>query len=338
MASVATVGALAMLIISQPTDEEQTQISGYKTQEIGGFILKGLTVLITVGAFLYFGLQENGFLRLLAKGVSSMFAPIGAKTPVYSGAFILAFILSLPFLLTIFFMSIGREAVKQGRWQAVPIIGDFAELTSRLGWMTLLVLAVVVTYRISDTTMGVMTLPLYIDLGYSKDVIGLVKGFFGITIFLIGAILAGQSVSRFGMSKTLIIGAILTILTNLAFTWLAQVKVPHSAYLFITIGADNIAGGFAGTVFIAFMSIMTNVKYSATQYALFSSMFAFYGKSIAGFSGVLADKVGYEVFFIITAFFGIPALLLVLYAAHSGFTASLMVDHQNHSSGKDANL
>ena len=118
----------------------------------------------------------------------------------------------------------------------------------------------------------------------------------------------------------MIIGAILTVSTNLAFAWLAQVETPRPAYLFITIGADNIAAGFAGSVFIAFMSIMTNKKMSATQYALLSSLFAFYGKSLAGFSGKLADAVGYETFFIITGLFGIPAFILAILAARARFT------------------
>ena len=123
-----------------------------------------------------------------------------------------------------------------------------------------------------------------------------------------------------GLGRAMIIGAVLTVLTNLTFAWLAQVETPRAIYLFVTIGADNIAAGFAGSVFIAFMSVMTNRKMSATQYALLSSLFAFYGKSLAGFSGLLADAVGYEVFFVVTALFGIPAFLLAIIAARMRFT------------------
>ena len=115
-------------------------------------------------------------------------------------------------------------------------------------------------------------------------------------------------------------------MTNLAFAWLAQVDTPRAIYLFVTIGADNIAAGYAGSVFIAFMSIMTNKEMSATQYALMSSLFAFYGKSLAGFSGVLADAVGYELFFIITGLFGIPALCLAIWATIGKFTDGINDD------------
>ena len=174
----------------------------------------------------------------------------------------------------------------------IPILGDFADIVRRTGWWSLLVFAMVATYRISDTTMGVMTGPLYIDLGYDKSTIGTVKGAFGIFILIVGAFLGGLQAMRYGLARAMIVGAILTIMTNLAFAWLAQVDTPRAIYLFVTIGADNIAAGYAGSVFIAFMSIMTNKEMSATQYALMSSLFAFYGKSLAGFSGVLADAVG----------------------------------------------
>jgi len=202
----------------------------------------------------------------------------------------------------------------------VPILGDFADIVRRTGPWAMLIMAMVVSYRISDTTMGVMAGPLYIDLGYDKSTIGAVKGAFGITVLIVGAFLGGLIATRDGLARAMIIGAVLTVITNLAFAWLAQVETPHAAYLFVTIGADNIAAGFAGSVFIAFMSVMTNKKMSATQYALLSSLFAFYGKSLAGFSGVLADKVGYEAFFVITAMFGIPAFVLAIWAAKSRFT------------------
>ena len=142
-----------------------------------------------------------------------------------------------------------------------------------------------------------------------------------ITLFMIfGAFLGGLFATRYGMGRSMVIGAVLTIITNLAFAWLATVTVPRAAFLFVTIGADNIAAGFAGGVFIAFMSILTNKAMSATQYALYSSLFAFFGKSLAGFSGLLADAVDYEMFFILTGLFGIPALILSIWTWLNGFT------------------
>ncbi len=291
-------------------------------------IIKGLTCLGVLGAFFYFGLREGGYLRILGSNIGQAFSylvsfiPENYRARTYAGFLFL--ILMLPFLATTYFLTIGRKQLAYEKTYAVPILGDFADIVRRVGWMALVVFAIVATYRISDTTMGVMAMPLYKDLGYQEGVIGTVTGFFGIFIMIVGAFLGGWMATKYGLAKAMIVGAVLTIITNLAFAWLASVKSPETIYLFVTIGADNIAAGFAGSVFIAFMSIMTNRKYSASQYALFSSLFAFYGKSLAGFSGMLADAIEYQNFFIVTALFGIPSLLLVIYTWYSGFTDRIM--------------
>ena len=231
---------------------------------------------------------------------------------VSSLLYVILFVLSLPYLFAVGLLTWGRDALKGQAIYDMPIIGDFADIIRRFGWLSLLLLLIVMTYRFSDYTMGVMAMPLYIDLGYSKGTIGLVKGAFGVTMLLIGSFAGGWSAIKFGLPKTLIVGALLTIITNMAFAWLAQVEAPLSQYLFVTIGADNLAAGYAGTAIIAFMSLLVNKDFTATQYALFSSIVAFSGKSIAGFSGVLADALDYQNFFIITALFGIPPLLAVL--------------------------
>ena len=308
---VAIIGASTSLWAPDVSKPEASRINPV----LGLFL--GLITLILIAAVLWLGLTEGGWLRRLI-GVIGTGLSIVPKE-ILAGFF--TFILFIPFLLAGWFMSpFGRRQLEGSAIYAVPILGDFADIVRRTGVWSLLILAMVVSYRISDTTMGVMAGPLYIDLGYDKSTIGTVKGAFGITVLIVGAFLGGLSATRKGLAHAMIIGAILTVITNLAFAWLAQVETPRAAYLFVTIGADNIAAGFAGSVFIAFMSIMTNKKMSATQYALLSSLFAFYGKSLAGFSGKLADTVGYETFFIITAMFGIPALVLAIVAARSKFT------------------
>ena len=277
----------------------------------------GIGTLAIIGTILWLGLNDGGWLRVTIGALGSVFSVVPLW--VLEGAGIL--ILSSPFLVALWFITErGRSQLQSGSVYSVPILGDFADLVRRTGVWALVVLGIVVSYRISDTTMGVMAGPLYIDLGYDKSVIGTVKGLFGISILIFGAFLGGLSAIRYGMGRSMVIGAVLTIITNLAFAWLASVETPRAIYLFVAIGADNIAAGFAGSIFIAFMSILTNKAMSATQYALFSSLFAFFGKSLAGFSGVLADAVGYEAFFVITALFGIPALLLSIWTWLSGFT------------------
>lgn len=221
-------------------------------------------------------------------------------------------ILAMPFLISILCLTAFKSSLNASSVYDMPILGDFMDILRRFGWATLLILFVVMTYRLSDYVMGVMALPLYIDLGYSKATIGLVKGVFGVSMLLVGAFAGGWSALKYGLPVTLVIGAALTIVTNIAFAWLAQVDSPVAAYLFVTIGADNIAAGYAGTAIIAFMSLLTNKNFTATQYALFSSLVAFSGKSLAGFSGALADIIDYEWFFIVTALLGIWPLIAVI--------------------------
>ncbi len=296
-------------------------------QDIIGLAALGVATLLLIAAFLYFGMRDGGYLRALGGAVKNLFnvalsglSPEGRKM---LGLSFLIFVFLLPFLGVLYFLTAGKKSLAGEAIYTVPIIGDFADIVRRTGWMALIVFAIVATYRISDTTMGVMAMPLYIDLGYAKSVIGGVKGVFGISMLIVGAFAGGWGATKYGMGKAMIIGAILTIITNLAFAWLATVSTPKAIYLFVTIGADNIAAGFAGSVFIAFMSILTNKKFSASQYALFSSLFAFYGKSMAAFSGVLADKIDYMWFFIVTSGFGVPALIFVIFTWASGFTDSI---------------
>lgn len=311
------IGGVAIIGASTPL--WAPDVSKPKTSEVRpilGLIL-GLVTLVLLAGLFWLGLNEGGWLRVLISFVGSALSAV--PVDVLGGVF--TFILFVPFILVGWFVTpYGKRQLENETIYAVPILGDFADIVRRTGIWALLILAMVVSYRISDTTMGVMTGPLYIDLGYDKSTIGTVKGMFGITVLIIGAFLGGLIATRRGLAHAMIIGAVLTVLTNLAFAWLAQVETPRAAYLFVTIGSDNIAAGFAGSVFIAFMSIMTNKKMSATQYALLSSLFAFYGKSLAGLSGKLADAVGYETFFILTGLFGIPALIFAIIGAKSQFT------------------
>lgn len=323
---LAAIGASTILWAGEPGEENPN--ASLNPAIVVPALFKGLLCLALVSAFFYLGLKDNGYLRIFGGWVGSGFRGFMGIFPESSHAIIgssfLGFILLLPFLVATYFLTLGRNALYNETTYSIPILGDFADIVKRTGWMSLVVLAIVATYRISDTTMGVMAMPLYIDLGFDKSVIGTVKGIFGISVMIFGAFLGGWMATKYGLAKSMIVGAILTIVTNLSFAWLATVEEARSIYLFATIGADNIAAGFAGSVFIAFMSILTNRKFSASQYALFSSLFAFYGKSLAGFSGILADAIGYQSFFVVTALFGVPALILVISTWLSGFTDKFM--------------
>ena len=196
------------------------------------------------------------------------------------------------------------------------VVCPFADFFARNGVRTaLLILAFIGTFRLTDYTMGVMSNPFYLDMGYTLQDIAVVAKIYGIAASVIGVIVGGIGVARLGTVRALVIGGVLVILTNLAFATLAFLDRPNLTGLALVVSADNFAYQFAGTAFIAYMSGLTNTTYTATQYALFSSIFALPGKLLMGLSGFVVDGVGYPLFFLYTSLLGIPSLLLISYLA-----------------------
>ena len=199
-----------------------------------------------------------------------------------------------------------------GRWFVDAVVCPFVEFFERNGRMALIILLLIATYKMSDITMGVMANPFYLDLGFTKTEIANVTKIFGFFMTIFGAALGGLFVIRYGIEKPLISGSVMIIVTNLLFVWLARTE-PNISILAVVISADNLSGGFATSAFIAYLSSMTNKTYTATQYALFSSLMTLPAKFIGGFSGIVVDAAGYAYFFLYAGLLGIPALLLIIY-------------------------
>jgi PAT family beta-lactamase induction signal transducer AmpG len=196
-------------------------------------------------------------------------------------------------------------------WFVGAVICPFADFFARNGWNALLILLFIAVFRMSDITLGVMAFPFYQDMGYSGSEIGIVSGLVGKFITITGALLGGVLVVHYGIMRMLLAGAIIVIITNLLFAWLAG-QEPLVIWLVLVVGADNLAGGLAGTVFIAYLSSLTNRAYTATQYALFSSIMLLLPKFIGGFSGVVVDASNYPTFFLYAATLGLPSVILIL--------------------------
>lgn len=197
-------------------------------------------------------------------------------------------------------------------WASGAVVSPFVDFFARNGAMALAILALIALYRVSDITMGVMANPFYLDLGFTKKEIADVSKVYGIFMTMIGAFLGGLLVARYGMMRPLLFGAVLMFLTNLVFAYLAATG-RDIRLLMLTISGDNLAAGMAGSAFIAYMSSLTSTAYTATQYALFSSLFSLPGKFLGGFSGIIVDANGYVFFFIYAGLLGIPAILLVIF-------------------------
>ena len=199
-------------------------------------------------------------------------------------------------------------------WLQGALVAPFADFITRYRWQAALVLGLIAVYRISDVVMGIMANPFYVDMGYTKEQVAAVTKIYGVVMTLAGAFVGGAMAMRWGVMRVLMLGAVLSASSNLLFAWLAG-QAPTVLGLTLVVSADNLAGGIASAAFIAYLSSLTNVQYSATQYALFSSMMLLAPKWLAGFSGQFVDAFGYPSFFISTACLGLPVLVLVALAA-----------------------
>lgn len=210
----------------------------------------------------------------------------------------------------------------QGIFDAVA--GPFVSFFRQHSKKAFLILAAVCLYRLSDFVMGPMANPFYSDLGLTKETVGAVRGSVGLIASIVGVAAAGIFAIRFGFISTLLLGAVIGPASNLGFSLLAFVG--PSAELFTgAMIVDNFATGFAGTALVGYMSSLTTLGYTATQYALLSSFYALLGKVLKGFSGLVVQKLSethplmesYAIFFVGTALIGIPAFLLCVMLVRS---------------------
>lgn len=227
---------------------------------------------------------------------------------------------------------LAREPVSRAIQSASPaiwtarglydaIVGPFVAFLKTHGSMAVLMLAAISLYRLPDFVMGPMVGPFYVDVGIPREVIGSVRLTFGLVGTLVGISAAGLCALRFGFGWTLLLGAILGPGSNIAYTllaWNGYSPALFSGVLF----TENFSEGFAGAALVAYMSSLTSIGYTATQYALLSSFYALLGKVLKGFSGQAVEGLqaatggdvmqGYAWFFLCTALVGIPALVLCL--------------------------
>ena len=208
-------------------------------------------------------------------------------------------------------------------WLKGALVEPFADFLRRYGKQAMLILALIAVYRISDVVMGIMANPFYVDMGYTKDEIATVTKVYGVVMTLVGAFAGGVLALRFGVMRVLMLGAVLSAASNVLFAWLGTRGHDVGALVFV-ISADNLSSGIASAAFIAYLSSLTNINYSATQYALFSSMMLLLPKFIAGYSGMYVDSFGYLNFFAATALLGVPVLVLVWLASR------MQAAHQPH--------
>lgn len=198
------------------------------------------------------------------------------------------------------------------------ILGPFVSFFRDHGRWALLMLVAISLYRLPDFIMGPMANPFYADLGIAKETVGAVRSSIGLLATIVGVAAAGLMAVRFGFTRTLLLGALLGPGSNAAFTYLAWHGGDPGVFSAVMV-IDNFCSGFAGVALVGYMSSLTSLGYTATQYALLSSFYALPGKMLKGLSGVTVEKLtalsgglmeGYAWFFLLTALAGVPAFLL----------------------------
>ena len=193
------------------------------------------------------------------------------------------------------------------------VIGPFKDFFVRYsGMLGVGLLLFMGLFKISDQMLGVMALPFYLDSGFTKTEIGAVSKLFGVWVGIAGAFIGGACVVRFGIERSLFVGMIFGGMSNLLFILLSLYPANLNVFVAV-IGGENFAGGFLGTAAVAWLSSLVNKHYTATQYALFSSLVTLPGKLIGGLSGFMVTSIGYVGFFVFSTLSVLPAIILFVW-------------------------
>jgi len=307
MAGVMLVGIVTTLFISEP--ERGAESKHLKTpMDYARFV--GLFVVAAgafIAAFILLGditgsikaaMTDGGIIKQISGFISESIRLLFAVIAAFIAAIILVKLNVAP-----------REMVMD------TYVAPFNDFFARYGKAALVILALVATYRISDIVMGVMANVFYVDIGFEKQEIGRISKVFGLIMTIAGGFLGGLLTVRYGLMKILFLGAVLSAITNILFSAMAMHGQADIYMLMGVISADNISAGIAMAAFIAYLSSLTSSAFTATQYAIFSSMMLLFPKLLAGYSGMVVEAVDYSAFFIGTAAIGaIPLALIVLVA------------------------
>jgi PAT family beta-lactamase induction signal transducer AmpG len=307
MATFMLVGILTTLIIREPENRSSASLVESNVDYARFLLMFGIAISGFVTCF-YFSSEIVGSSKL---ALSEFLG-----NPTLAGFLVeclrLAVAVGVAWFLVVSLIRarvVRHEMVE--RAYLMPVRDFFERYGLTLAWLLLVLVGL---YRISDIVLGVISSVFYYDLGYSKAEIGRAVFVFGVLMTIVGGLIGGLLSMRFGVMRILFLGALLSAATNLLFMILATIGYDIT-WLYIVISADNLSAGLASAAFIAFLSSLTNISFTATQYAIFSSLMTLLPKLLGGYSGTMVDAIGYSNFFLLTAVIGIPVLLLIMVAA-----------------------
>ena len=296
MAATMLVGVAATLWVREPAayQAKAGQSAGDNVRLLAMFVL-------AVGAFVWAFRQMDA---LLPENAASPLAALLWETLRLAGSLLAAVAVGW---LAVAIKLVRAEVVRRV-W-----IAPLADFFARYGKRAALLLALIGLYRISDIVSGVISNVFYADMGFSKVEIASAVKTFGVAMSILGGIAGGVLAQRFRLMNMMMLGAVAAAATNLLFVWLAM-RGHDVPLMYTAVGLDNFAAGLAGTVFVAFLSALINIRFTAVQYALFSSLMTLLPKTLGGYSGAIVKQIDYTGFFLFTAALGVPILLLVWWA------------------------
>jgi len=311
MAAAMLIGMITTLSIREP--DAQNSPHEYRTIDYLNFVLVFAAAVASFIAVLWFSPEtpkwfSGGTQTLFVSAFSSLCfaAAVGAAYTLAIGA--------------------TKAGLINQAMVSESYIKPVQDFFHRYGKLAIWVLMLILLYRISDIVLGVISYVFYQDMGYTKTEIGAISKGWGLGVSIFGSFVSGVVALRIGVMRTLQIAAVLVVATNLLFCWLTFVGQGHTDIRFtlpligavsfpfeltLVIGLDNLMQGFSTVAFIAWMSSLTNVSFTATQYAIFSSIMTLFPKIIGGYSGTIVDVYGYTTFFLFASALGLPVIALI---------------------------
>jgi len=309
MALIMLIGVTTTLLIKEPTNYRTSRTSHSMRNYVGFLVVLVVAVIGFITTFYYTATPADNMTRTLAEMLGTAhLAGFLVETAR------LAIGVSVAWLVATLVIRTGmvHQDMIQETYVA-PVKDFFRRYGMKVAWLLLVLVGL---YRVSDIVLGVIANVFYQDMGFTKiEIAGVVKTF-GLFMTIAGGFLGGILSMRYGVIRILFLGALLSAATNLLFMMLASMG--HDlTMLYLVISVDNLSAGLASAAFVAFLSSLTNVQFTATQYAIFSSLMTLFPKILGGYSGTIVDNLSYSTFFLMTTVMGIPVLVLVWLAGRS---------------------
>jgi len=303
MAALMSIGIFTAILRPEPKTDRQKSHEHNSADYLTVFGLFLIIVSFFIAVFYYLGIPSNIVKASLSKTISN-----GALVTFITSTSRLVISIFAAILFGVF---IGKtNLVKTEMIQELyvsPIKNFFQRYKLKYAILILLLISL---YRISDIVLGVISNIFYQDLGFSKIQIASAVKTFGLIMSIFGGFLGGALTLKFGIYRILWWGAVLSAATNILFMILAKIG-PDLTVLYLVISADNLAAGLASAAFVAYLSSLTDISFTATQYAIFSSLMTLIPKIIGGYSGGMVDVLDYSGFFLATTLMGIPVLYII---------------------------